>query len=97
MQVVAAALTYLAVTLNALPLFLYGTYNNPDSFTGFTARWIAQLTDLVLTGLASPFLGLATNTVNAGMGLIALLFGMTIAWQLTRLRPLVVSGPFSLK
>jgi hypothetical protein len=95
-QVVAAALTYLAVALKALPAFLYGTYNNPDSLTSFASQWSALLTDLVLTGLASPFQGLASNTVNAGMGLIVLLFSMAIAWQLTRLRPLVVSGPFSL-
>jgi hypothetical protein len=96
-QIVAIALTYLAVAFKALPAFLYAAYRNPDSVTDSAAGWGAQLTDLVVSGLASPFQGLSTNTVNAGMGLIALLFGLAIAWQLTRLRPLIVAGPFPLQ
>jgi hypothetical protein len=96
-QAVAAAFTYLAVALKALPAFLFATYRNPDSVTEVTGGWGSRLTEIVQSGLASPFRGLATDTVDAGMGLITLFLGVAIAWQLTRLRPLVVSGPFTVK
>ena len=45
-----------------------------------------------LLGLASPFLDLA-NPMHGIIGLIILLVGLRIAWQLTAAKPLEISGP----
>ena len=47
---------------------------------------------LTLLGLASPFLDLA-NPTHGIIGLIILLVGIRIAWQLTAAKPLDISGP----
>lgn len=47
---------------------------------------------LALLGLASPFLDLA-NPMHGIIGLIILLVGLRIAWQLTAAKPLEISGP----
>src|SRR5215472_667373 len=47
---------------------------------------------LTLLGLASPFLELA-DPMHGIIGLIILLVGIRIAWQLTAARPLDISGP----
>ena len=50
---------------------------------------------LLLLGLVSPFLELGSDPGRALIGLIILLVGVRIAWQLTRGRPpLVFDGPF---
>ncbi|MBV9075701.1 MAG: hypothetical protein JOZ10_18920 [Acidobacteria bacterium] len=50
---------------------------------------------LALMGLASPFMELASDSFHGLIGLVILLVGVRIAWQLTRGRPpLVVDGPF---
>lgn len=50
---------------------------------------------LLLLGLASPFLELGSDPVHGLIGLIILLVGVRIAWQITRGRPpLVFDGPF---
>ncbi|MGH9641780.1 MAG: hypothetical protein ACRD3Q_05095 [Terriglobales bacterium] len=49
---------------------------------------------LALLGLASPFLDLA-NPMHGIIGLIILLVGIRIAWQLTATKPLQVSGPIA--
>ena len=47
---------------------------------------------LALLGLASPFLALA-DPMHGIIGLIILLVGLRIAWQLTAAQPLDISGP----
>lgn len=47
---------------------------------------------LAIYGLASPFLELA-DPVHGIIGLIILLIGIRIAWQLTAAKPLDISGP----
>jgi hypothetical protein len=50
---------------------------------------------LALVGLASPFLELGSDPLNGLIGLVILLVGIRIAWQMTRGHPpLVVDGPF---
>ena len=50
---------------------------------------------LALVGLASPFLELGSDPFHGLIGLVILLVGIRIAWQMTRGRPpLVVDGPF---
>jgi hypothetical protein len=50
---------------------------------------------LALIGLASPFLELGSDPFHGMIGLVILLVGIRIAWQIARGRPpLVVDGPF---
>lgn len=50
---------------------------------------------LLLLGLASPFVELASDPVQGVIGLVILLVGVRIAWQITRGRPpLIFDGPF---
>jgi hypothetical protein len=65
-----------------------GAHNQPQS--GASAIGF-----LLLLGLASPFLELGSDPVHGLIGLIILLVGVRIAWQITRGRqPLVADGPF---
>ena len=53
------------------------------------------LANLALIGLASPFLGLIADPLHGIIGLIILLVGIRIAWQITATRTaVVVDGPF---
>jgi hypothetical protein len=54
----------------------------------------AALGMLALTGLASPFLELQ-DPIHGGIGLIILLVGIRIAWQLTAQKPIDIVGPFN--
>ena len=56
------------------------------------ARIIGMLT---LLGLASPFLDLAGDPMHGIIGLIILLVGIRIAWQLTAAKTLEISGPIA--
>lgn len=50
---------------------------------------------LLLLGLASPILGLFSNPVSGALGIIILLVGVRIAWQITAGRQLpTVEGPY---
>ncbi|HWC16277.1 MAG TPA: hypothetical protein VG498_04655 [Terriglobales bacterium] len=50
---------------------------------------------LALLGLASPFLDFGSNPVSGVIGLVILLVGIQIAWQITRGHPpLDIDGPF---
>ena len=50
---------------------------------------------LALLGLASPFLELGSDPFHGLIGLVILLIGVRIAWQITRGHPqLVIDGPF---
>lgn len=51
------------------------------------------LVQLVLSGLASPFLELQ-DPVHGLIGLVILFVGLRIAWQMTAARPLEVDGPY---
>jgi hypothetical protein len=58
-------------------------------------NWSRLVVSLVFVGLASPFLDLAQNGFGGIIGLVILLVGIRIAWQITgapRIPP--VSGPF---
>jgi len=69
-----------------------------DSDSGTTGKhmsFAAAIGYLVLLGLASPFLELGSSPLNGLIGIVILLVGIRIAWQLTRGHPLlVVDGPF---
>jgi len=74
-QIAAVAYTYAAVSLAAIPIALSGHDVSVSSL-------IAQLPRLLLLGLASPFLELQ-NLVFGVIGLIILMVGIRIAWQIT--------------
>jgi hypothetical protein len=56
--------------------------------------WTAEIGQLALWGLASPFLQLR-DPFHGAIGLFILFIGIRIAWQLTRAKPLSVDGPYS--
>jgi uncharacterized protein (DUF983 family) len=110
-QIAAVLLTYMAVSLAAVPIAISvhmkqrsaqqrvqvsGPAAEPAAAPASApkprlslARTVGMLT---LLGLASPFLDLA-NPTQGVIGLIILLVGIRIAWQLTAGRRLVISGP----
>jgi hypothetical protein len=65
-----------------------GNHKTPYSFGKAVAA-------LALFGLASPFLGLMANPVSGALGIIILLVGVRIAWQITAGVQLpTVEGPY---
>jgi hypothetical protein len=57
-------------------------------------NWGSLLMQLLLMGLASPFLELR-DPVHGAIGLFILFIGLRIAFQLTGAKPLDVDGPFA--
>jgi len=117
-QIAAVVLTYMAVSLAAVPIAItvHAKHKSPETQTQPLAGDAAApstapadsaapapkprmglgkaLGMLTLVGLASPFLELA-DPMHGIIGLIILLVGIRIAWQLTAARPLAVSGPIA--
>jgi len=116
-QVAAVVLTYIAVSLAAVPVALSVHMKDKDSqqhaqVSGPAATPAAApaaapasaappemsfaraLGLLTLLGLASPFLDLA-DPMHGIIGLVILLIGIRIAWQLTAAKPLEISGPIA--
>jgi hypothetical protein len=91
LQLIAMALTYLAITLEAIPGVLYEAYNYPATIHS----WGTLLPNVIISGLISPFTHFDENPVNAAIRLLILLIGLRIAWRLTQTRPLAVAGPFA--
>jgi hypothetical protein len=85
-QVVAVLLTYMAVSLAAVPIALFA-HHASGSVT-------AHVGVLVMIGLASPFLEMS-DPMHGIIGLIILLVGLQIAWKITAARKLDIVGPFS--
>ena len=101
-QVVAVLLTYLAVSLSAVPIAIYQMRQN-QAQTQSTQTATAQdgpmnlgkaIGALVLVGIASPFLDLE-NPAHGIIGLVILFVGIRFAWRFTAGRTLDVSGPHS--
>jgi len=108
-QIAAVLLTYIAVSLAAVPIAISVHTQKAEQHTQVSdpaakpaappaspptqrmsfARVVGMLT---LFGLASPFLELA-DPMHGIIGLIILLVGIRIAWQLTAAKPLDISGP----
>jgi hypothetical protein len=104
-QVAAVLLTYMAVSLAAVPIAL-SQYRKQHS-----AQQQAQVADptavqapkpkmsigqavgmLTVLGLTSPFLGLS-HPAQGIIGLIILFVGLRIAWRITAGRPVNIVGP----
>ena len=131
-QVMAAVLTYAAVSMAAIPISIYyankakvarashtqsgsaasKTQQHPpdDEQTGIVdnppleqqnypqakpkINYITAFGTLAVMGLASPFLELQESPLNGLLGLVILLVGIRIAWQLTAGPKLEILGPF---
>jgi hypothetical protein len=78
-QIAAVILTYSAVSLSAVPIYLSHQVEHPIGV-------------LVLLGLASPFLSLA-DPMHGLIGLVILFVGIRIAWQLTAAKKVNIVGP----
>lgn len=112
-QMAAVLLTYMAVSLAAVPIAIsvhmkqksaqqHAQASDPAAAPAVSpasppapkmsvAKAVGLLT---LLGLASPFLDLA-NPTHGIIGLIILLVGIRIAWQLTAAKTLDISGPIA--
>jgi hypothetical protein len=89
-QIAAALLTYGAISLSSIPIYLYFLYQRHVPVLNVAAL----IQRLLLYGLLSPFLGFGRSPAWAAIGLIILLVGIRIAWRITRARQLPVTGPY---
>jgi hypothetical protein len=105
-QLVAVLLTYLAVSMSAVPIAIYQMRQQHQA----QAQTQAQSSDtaaprqhmsvakvigvLALVGIASPFLDLQ-NPTHGIIGLVILFVGIRFAWRFTAGRTVSVSGPYS--
>ena len=104
-QIAAVLLTYMAVSLSAVPIAIsqqmkqrsaqqHTQAGDPSMAVKpkmSPARVIGVLT---LIGLASPFLALA-DPARGLIGLVILFVGLRIAWRLTAGRPIDIVGPIN--
>lgn len=101
-QVAAVLLTYIAVSMAALPIALshhmkqnssqQAKASNPVTAAQPKVHPLKALGVLVGLGLASPFLDLA-DPAHGVIGLVILFVGIRIAWRLTASRTLSIVGP----
>jgi hypothetical protein len=89
-QFTAVVLTYLAVSLAAIPVNLYEVFSQSGSST----NWAGLLNQVPLWALTSPFLGLGTDLVATGIRMAMLFLGLCVAWRMTQPKPLSVAGPY---
>jgi len=104
-QITAVLLTYLAVSLSAVPIAIsqfkhrheqQQTQAAPNSSDSGQKKMDLgrAIGVLVLLGVASPFLDLQ-NPSHGLIGLIILFVGMRFAWKFTAGRPFEVTGPLN--
>jgi hypothetical protein len=103
-QVAAVLLTYIAVSLAAVPIALSQHMKQRSAQSqrqvGGTADSSPKMSvskalgTLALIGLVSPFLGLS-NPMQGVIGLIILFVGIRIAWRMTAARQVSILGPIS--
>jgi len=104
-QVAAVLLTYIAVSMAAVPIAISQQMkqksaqqqtHESDSATADKAKAspLKVLGVLTAIGLASPFLDLA-NPAHGVIGLIILFVGIRIAWRLTAAKAVNIAGPIN--
>jgi uncharacterized protein (DUF983 family) len=102
-QLVAVLLTYLAVSMAAVPIAIHQLRQQHQAQAQSSSTAAPQgahermgfakaIGLLALLGIASPFLDLQ-NPTHGIIGLIILFVGLRFAWQFTAGRTLQVSGP----
>lgn len=100
-QIMAVLLTYLAVSMSAVPIAI--EQSRQHQAHGQSAEAAAQprarmsygkaMATLAWVGIASPILELQ-DPVNGLLGLIILFVGLRFAWQFTASRWAKISGPY---
>jgi hypothetical protein len=104
-QVAAVLLTYMAVSLAAVPIAISQQVKQrqaqEQSQTGDHAvapvprvGFAKAVGELTLLGLASPFLDLS-NPMQGLIGLVILFVGLRIAWRITGQKPVNIVGPLT--
>jgi hypothetical protein len=104
-QVAAVLLTYIAVSMAAVPIAIsqhmkqnsaqqQALASNPAGAAQANLHPLRALGVLVGIGLASPFLDLA-DPAHGVIGLIILFVGIRIAWRLTAGRTVNIVGPIN--
>jgi hypothetical protein len=99
-QLVAALLTYLAVSMSAVPIAIHqmrqkheAQVQSQNTAAPHQHLNVAKAIGvLVLLGIASPFLDLQ-DPVHGLIGLVILFVGIRFAWRFTAGREIIVSGP----
>lgn len=102
-QIAAVLLTYMAVSLSAVPIFISQQIKHRNAQQQTQASSSSAATTpkmspvkaigvLTLVGLASPFLALA-DPAHGLIGLVILFVGLRIAWRLTAGGPIDIVGP----
>jgi hypothetical protein len=102
-QVAAVLLTYIAVSLAAIPIAVsqqmkhrsaqqHAQISDSPAVSSPTMSFGRAAGTLTLIGLASPFLALS-NPAQGIIGLIILFVGIQIAWKITTARPITILGP----
>lgn len=102
-QLVAVVLTYLAVSLSAVPIAIEQSRHHqaqtqaiegapqPSSQMSFSRA----ATMLALIGIASPILDLRDDPTHGLIGLVILFVGIRFAWTFTADRSVKISGPYA--
>jgi hypothetical protein len=103
-QIAAVLLTYMAVSLAAVPMAIsYMKQRSAQQHAQVSGSATANapkmspakaVATLALIGLASPFLALA-NPAHGIIGLIILFVGIRIAWRIAAGRPVKILGPLN--
>jgi hypothetical protein len=102
-QVAALLLTYMAVSLSAVPVALsqfakqrgaqqQAQASHSVNVSPPAMRPAKVIGVLTMLGLASPFLALS-NPAQGLIGLVILFVGIRIAWRMTGAKPVNISGP----
>jgi hypothetical protein len=104
-QVAAVLLTYMEVSLAAVPIAIsqhmkqrsaqqHAQVSGSATANAPKMSPVKALATLTLLGLASPFLDLA-DPAHGIIGLIILFVGIRIAWKITAGRPVKILGPLN--
>jgi hypothetical protein len=97
-QIAAVLLTYIAVSMAAVPIAISQQMKQKSAQQRAQAEPrmspLKALGVLTMVGLASPFLDLS-NPMHGVIGLIILVVGLRIAWRLTAGRAVSIVGPIN--
>jgi hypothetical protein len=87
-QIVAALLTYFAISMASVPIMIAEVYA-----AGKDIDWGKFIGVLLAYGVASPVLDMLGGAVHGLIGLVILFVGLRIAWRLTAARRVIVAKP----
>ena len=79
-QIASAVLTYIAVSMAAVPEILWALHKDGRDLSHISARGMLQLAKY---GIASPILELQQNIGGGLIGLFILFIGIRFAWRMT--------------